>query len=212
MEKKIYQEDDSSDSSESLHDGFNDSRRRIFRRWVKASEHWLPVTLIEMTYSNLAISFAFSWYIWVNGKFHFYFYDIARQINAKTNPTKSNQSVLSTTIAKLNIAGQSSAIAESEKITLIVDDTRFLIDIGETMLHVVPGSCSRIFFPTVLLTQYPNTLLGRMFSSGIEWQTPNERGEYNVADGISSCVFRAILEYYKSGEWRPLLDSKCINM
>jgi BTB/POZ domain-containing protein 10 len=38
-----------------------------------------------------------------------------------------------------------------------------------------------------------------MFSSQVEWQTPNDRGEYNVADGISSCVFRAILEYYKSG-------------
>lgn len=45
-----------------------------------------------------------------------------------------------------------------------------------------------------------------MFSSGIEWQVPNERGEYNVADGISSCVFRAILEYYKSGEFIQLRD------
>lgn len=134
-----------------------------------------------MTYRNLTIAFVFFSFIWVNGNFYFYFYDNTRQINAKTNPTKSTQSVLSTTIAKLNIAGQSSATSESEKITLIVDDTRFLIDI-------------------VLLTQYPNTLLGRMFSSGIEWQTPNDRGEYNVADGISSCVFRAILEYYKSGE------------
>jgi BTB/POZ domain-containing protein 10 len=52
---------------------------------------------------------------------------------------------------------------------------------------------------SALLTQYPNTLLGRMFSSGIEWQVPNERGEYNVADGISACVFRAILDYYKTG-------------
>lgn len=43
-----------------------------------------------------------------------------------------------------------------------------------------------------------------MFSSGIEWQVPNERGEYNVADGISSCVFRAILEYYKSGKFIQL--------
>lgn len=58
-----------------------------------------------------------------------------------------------------------------------------------------------VSFLLALLTQYPNTLLGRMFSSGIEWAiTPNERGEYNVADGISSCVFRAILEYYKSGK------------
>lgn len=30
-----------------------------------------------------------------------------------------------------------------------------------------------------LLTQFPNTLLGRMFGSGIQWQVPNERGEYS---------------------------------
>lgn len=55
-----------------------------------------------------------------------------------------------------------------------------------------------MFRPLIaLLMQYPNTLLGRMFTAG--HQVPNERGEYNVADGISSCVFRAILEYYKSG-------------
>ncbi|CRK96243.1 CLUMA_CG009670, isoform A [Clunio marinus] len=130
--KKIYH-DDSTDSSESLNDGFNDNRRRIFRR----------------------------------------------QINANTNLTKSNQ-IPTLALAKLNVAGQSTGNNENEKITLIVDDTRFLIDIA-------------------LLTQYPNTLLGRMFSSGIEWQVPNDRGEYNVAEGISSCVFRAILEYYKSG-------------
>lgn len=28
---------------------------------------------------------------------------------------------------------------------------------------------------------------------------PNERGEYIVADGLSATVFRAILEYYRSG-------------
>jgi BTB/POZ domain-containing protein 10 len=49
-----------------------------------------------------------------------------------------------------------------------------------------------------------------MFSSGIEWQVPNDRGEYQVAEGISSCVFRAILEYYKSGEQveNPILVQK----
>jgi hypothetical protein len=36
-------------------------------------------------------------------------------------------------LGKLNIAGGSST-TESEKITLIVDDTRFLIDIGESMM------------------------------------------------------------------------------
>lgn len=52
---------------------------------------------------------------------------------------------------------------------------------------------------SALLVQCPNTLLGRMFSSQMDWQTPNERGEYTVADGIAANVFRAILEYYKSG-------------
>lgn len=102
-----------------------------------------------------------------------------RQINAKTTnpPTKSSQPVPSVAFGKLNIAGGS---GESDhKITLIVDETRFLIDVS-------------------LLIAHPNTLLGRMFSSQIGL-VPNERGEYNVADGISSHVFRAILEYYKCG-------------
>lgn len=38
-----------------------------------------------------------------------------------------------------------------------------------------------------------------MFSSGVEYAQPNERGEYKVADGISAMVFQAILEYYKGG-------------
>lgn len=59
------------------------------------------------------------------------------------------------------------------------------------------STISHIFI--ALLTQHPNSLLGRMFSSGIEWQVPNERGEFEVADGLSSTVFRAILDYYKCG-------------
>lgn len=38
-----------------------------------------------------------------------------------------------------------------------------------------------------------------MFSSGIEFVHPNERGEFVVADGLSATVFRAILEYYRGG-------------
>lgn len=67
-----------------------------------------------------------------------------------------------------------------ERITLIVDNTRFIID-------------------PALFTARPNTMLGRMFSSGVEYAQPNERGEYKVADGISAMVFQAILEYYKGG-------------
>jgi len=38
-----------------------------------------------------------------------------------------------------------------------------------------------------------------MFSSSLEPNKPNERGEYEVAYGISSSIFRAILDYYKHG-------------
>lgn len=66
------------------------------------------------------------------------------------------------------------------RITLLVDNTRFAID-------------------PALFTAHPNTMLGRMFSSGLEFTHPNDRGEYEVADGISHSVFRAIVDYYKNG-------------
>ncbi|KAG5677384.1 hypothetical protein PVAND_007147 [Polypedilum vanderplanki] len=107
-----------------------------------------------------------------------------RQINATKNTTKM-QPFPTSSFAKMNLTGHSSSMAQGEggtqeRITLLVDNTRFLID-------------------PALLVQYPNTLLGRMFSSGIEWQIPNDRGEYEVAEGLSSTVFRAILDYYKCG-------------
>lgn len=52
------------------------------------------------------------------------------------------------------------------RITLLVDETRFTID-------------------PALFTAHPNTMLGRMFSSGMEFTHTNERGEYEVAEGIS---------------------------
>lgn len=66
------------------------------------------------------------------------------------------------------------------RITLLVDETRFAID-------------------PALFTAHPETMLGRMFSSSLEFTHPNERGEYEVAEGISHSVFRAIVEFYKSG-------------
>ncbi|XP_031620793.1 BTB/POZ domain-containing protein 10 isoform X2 [Contarinia nasturtii] len=66
------------------------------------------------------------------------------------------------------------------RITLLVDETRFTID-------------------PALFTAHPNTMLGRMFSSGMEFTHTNERGEYEVAEGISNSVFRVILDFYKHG-------------
>jgi len=69
-----------------------------------------------------------------------------------------------------------------ERLTLVVDDTRFVVD-------------------PELFRQKPETMLGRMFTSSLEnnFTRPNDRGEFEVADGISAVVFRAILEYYSRG-------------
>lgn len=69
----------------------------------------------------------------------------------------------------------------NNSITLIVDETRFVVD-------------------PEMFKQHPNTMLGRMFSSGTLFENkPNEKGEYSVAYGVSATIFRAILEFYKHG-------------
>ncbi|KAG5332598.1 BTBDA protein, partial [Acromyrmex heyeri] len=96
------------------------------------------------------------------------------------NQNSSKDNTMSGGSATASITGVSNQPASDERITLIVDNTRFIVD-------------------PALFTAHPNTMLGRMFSSGVEYAQPNERGEYEVADGISAMVFRAILEYYKGG-------------
>ena len=58
---------------------------------------------------------------------------------------------------------------------MVVDETRFVID-------------------PQLFRAHTNTMLGRMFSTS--WETslvPNERGEYEIANGISATIFRSLL-------------------
>uniref|UniRef100_A0A671VWY6 BTB (POZ) domain containing 10a n=1 Tax=Sparus aurata TaxID=8175 RepID=A0A671VWY6_SPAAU len=101
--------------------------------------------------------------------------------------------------------GHRSGLRLGERVTLIVDNTRFVVD-------------------PAIFTAQPNTMLGRMFGSGRDnnFTRPNEKGEFEVADGISSTVFRAILDYYKSGiircpdgvsipELREACDYLCIS-
>ncbi|XP_078583936.1 BTB/POZ domain-containing protein 10-like isoform X3 [Branchiostoma floridae x Branchiostoma japonicum] len=72
----------------------------------------------------------------------------------------------------------------SEKITLVVDQTRFVVDSN-------------------LFASHPETMLGRMFGTREnDLVRPNDKGEYDVADGMSASVFRAILDYYKYGQIR----------
>lgn len=93
----------------------------------------------------------------------------------------SNRSRSQHSVGTSKNQGRETAImapAVEERITLVVDNTRFVLD------------------PS-LFTAHPNTMLGRMFSSGMEFTHPNERGEYEVAEGISATVFRSILDFYK---------------
>ncbi|XP_071115472.1 BTB/POZ domain-containing protein 10-like [Haliotis cracherodii] len=83
---------------------------------------------------------------------------------------------------KMNGPCSAPTATKGERLTLVVDETRFVID-------------------PELFRARPETMLGRMFTSSLEnkFTRPNERGEYEVAEGISATVFRAILEYYKTG-------------
>lgn len=67
----------------------------------------------------------------------------------------------------------------NEKITLVVEDTRFVME-------------------PALFTQHPDTMLGRMFS-GVDYVQVNDRGEYEVAQGTSASTFRAVLDFYRTG-------------
>ena len=78
----------------------------------------------------------------------------------------------------LNLSPKSN-INSTTSITLVVDETRFVVD------------------PDIF-KQHSNTMLGRMFNSPLE-NKPNERGEYAVAYGISSHIFKAVLDFYKHG-------------
>jgi hypothetical protein len=57
---------------------------------------------------------------------------------------------------------------------------------------------TRFIVDPALFARHPDTMLGRMFSpagsGGASLITrPNDRGEYEVADGVSATAFRAIL-------------------
>ncbi len=71
-------------------------------------------------------------------------------------------------------------------ITMLVDNVRFVVD------------------PDMFRAQ-PNTMLGRMFTSAFE-APRNQRGEYEVAQGVPANVFRALLDYYLQGYMRCPAD------
>ncbi|XP_006125357.2 BTB/POZ domain-containing protein KCTD20 isoform X1 [Pelodiscus sinensis] len=102
-------------------------------------------------------------------------------------------------------SNSSSQAQAPEKVTLVVDGTRFVVN-------------PQIF------TAHPDTMLGRMFGAGRDYNftRPNEKGEFEIAEGISATVFRTVLDYYKTGtincpdgisipDLRDTCDYLCIN-
>ncbi|PAA57676.1 hypothetical protein BOX15_Mlig004769g1 [Macrostomum lignano] len=67
-------------------------------------------------------------------------------------------------------------------LTIAVDGARFVVD---------PN----------LFSRYPDTMLGRMFTSSLDLSItrPNDQGEYELRDGFSAEVFRAVLSFYTDG-------------
>jgi hypothetical protein len=94
--------------------------------------------------------------------------------NALFGESERGESVL---VEKSGVGGGGGG--NNSNITLLVDDTRFIVD-------------------PEIFKQHSNTMLGRMFNSALE-NKPNERGEYVVAYGISSSIFKAVLDFYKHG-------------
>ncbi|KAI1893154.1 hypothetical protein AGOR_G00140990 [Albula goreensis] len=102
-------------------------------------------------------------------------------------------------------SGKDPVSAVSERVTLVVDGSHFVVD---------PAA----------FTAHPDTMLGRMFGPARQhnFTRPNEKGEYELADGISAGIFRVVLDYYRTGllrcpdglsvaELREACDYLCIN-
>ncbi|XP_041452621.1 BTB/POZ domain-containing protein KCTD20-like isoform X3 [Lytechinus variegatus] len=81
-----------------------------------------------------------------------------------------------------NYVGVAGQFKLADRVTLIVENTRFVVD------------------PSLFIA-HPNTMLGRMFSNGVDhtMTRPNDKGEYEVAHGISAEIFSSILDFYKVG-------------
>ncbi|CAG9133635.1 BTB/POZ domain-containing protein 10 [Plutella xylostella] len=108
---------------------------------------------------------------------------IRGRLPSSTMPPKNQSISTPSTSGQQDSARNGLKMPLDDRMTLVVDNTRFVVDPAH-------------------FTAHPNTMLGRMFSSGLEFTHPNERGEYEVAEGISATVFRAILEYYRGGTIR----------
>jgi len=85
-------------------------------------------------------------------------------------------------MSNTSIGNNVKSAANKDRVTLIVDETPFIVD-------------------AKLFSAHQNTFLGRMFANKNFELKANARGEYDIGRGtcITSGVFRLILDYYKYG-------------
>ena len=48
--------------------------------------------------------------------------------------------------------------------------------------------------------QFPNTMLGRMFSADVKLARTNDNGDYVLTHAVTSAAFNAVLNFYKIGK------------
>ncbi|KAB0796988.1 hypothetical protein PPYR_11049 [Photinus pyralis] len=165
-----YSNNNNNDTSSDTEDYTDDRRRRVFKNRLSYGSISKPKPCLVQRSASLT-----------DPRCH----PLSSNKQCHTNTRNRSRSVIQTLPTSKNQNSQmgssvNNSLSSDDRVTLVVDNTRFVIDPAIIMGH-------------------PNTLLGRMFTSGFEYAHPNEKGEYEVADGISATVFRAILEYYKGG-------------
>ncbi|KAK9738085.1 BTB/POZ domain [Popillia japonica] len=163
-ERHQYHNNDTSSDTEDYND---DRRRRVFKNRLSYGSCSKPKPCLVQRSSSLSETRCHS---------------VPTPKQCHNAPRNRSRPVLQVVGPPKNqtINTSNSTPTSEDRVTLVVDNTRFVVD------------------PAIFIA-HPNTMLGRMFSSGLDFTHTNDRGEYEVADGISAMVFRAILEYYKGG-------------
>jgi len=110
---------------------------------------------------------------------------VVRSHSSHSGGTTYNEVMVKASPSATSNTSTTKSSSSGTKVNIVVDNTRFNIDLE-------------------VLRSKPNTMLGRMFTSSLDNNMihTNERGEYEILDGISSHVFRAIMDYYRTGKLR----------
>nr|XP_023014043.1 BTB/POZ domain-containing protein 10 [Leptinotarsa decemlineata] len=154
------------DTSSDTEDYTDDRRRRVFKNRMSYGSMSKPKSCLVQRSMSLTETRCHS---------------VATPKQCLNAPRNRSRTLIQST-GSIKSASQTngSGNMSEDRVTLVVDNTRFVVD-------------------PAIFTAHPNTMLGRMFSTSLEFTHPNDRGEFEVAEGIPASIFRAILEFYKGG-------------